>query len=74
MRRTTEPSPWKTPRRTFATGTSPGVTDQTWAAIRASIDEMSRTSGSGVGMCHGQGKTAVYLLDDGKSLVEHGRT
>lgn len=49
----------------------PGVADGTWAAICASIDEMSRTSGSGVAMCHAQRKTAVYLSDDGKYVVEH---
>ena len=49
----------------------PGVADRALAAIRASIDEMSRTPGSGVAICHAQGKTAVYLSDDGKYIVEH---
>ena len=49
----------------------PGVADRAWASIRASIDEMSRTPGSGVAMCHAQGKTAVYLSDDGEDIVEH---
>ena len=36
-------------------------------AIRA----MDGEPGSGVRMCHEQGKTAVYLSDDGKYIVEH---
>ena len=49
----------------------PGVAQRALKALQASIDEMSRTPGSGVAMCHAQGKTAVYLSDDGKYLVEH---
>ena len=49
----------------------PGVADRAWEVIDDSIDEMSRTPGSGVAMCHAQGKTAVYLSDDGKYIVEH---
>ena len=36
-------------------------------AIRA----MDGEPGSGVRMCHEQGKTAVYLSDDGRYIVEH---
>ena len=35
------------------------------------IREMSRTRGSSVEMCHAQGKTAVYLSDDGLHLISH---
>ena len=36
-----------------------------------SITEMSETPGSGIAMCHRQGKTAVYLSDD---ETKHHRT
>ena len=36
-----------------------------------SITEMSQTPGSGIAMCHRQGKTAVYLSDDETSIIEH---
>lgn len=32
---------------------------------------MDAEPGSGIEMCHGQRKTAVYLSDDGKYIVEH---
>ena len=35
------------------------------------IRERSRTRGSSVEMCHAQGKTAVYLSDDGVHLISH---
>lgn len=35
------------------------------------IRELSRTRGSSVEMCHAQGKTAVYLSDDGLDLISH---
>ena len=35
------------------------------------LEEMERTPESGVKMCHEQGKTAVYLSEDGKYIVEH---
>ena len=40
-------------------------------AIFKRIDEMERTPGSGIAMCHQQGKTAVYVSEDRKYLVEH---
>ena len=43
--------------------------EQKWEALQASIREMTTTPGSSVALCHQQGKTAVYLADDG-SLVE----
>ena len=39
-------------------------------AIFAQIDKMQRTPRSGVAMCHRQGKTAVYLSDDRKYIIE----
>ena len=42
------------------------------AALERDIQAMSEEPGSGVRMCHEQGKTAVYLSDDGQFIVEHG--
>ena len=39
--------------------------------MEQSIEEMARTPGSGIAMCHAQGKTAVYLSADGTCIVEH---
>ena len=39
--------------------------------LGARIRELSRTRGSSVEMCHAQGKTAVYLSDDGLDLISH---
>ena len=50
---------------------TPGVAEQARKEIRLSIDKMSRTPGSGIAMCHSQGKTAVYVSEDGTQLVEH---
>ena len=46
------------------------VIDQT-AALIDDLKQMQRTPGSGVAMCHAQGKAAVYLSRDRKYLVEH---
>ena len=35
------------------------------------IRAMSEQAGSAVRMCHEQGKTAVYLSHDGRSIVEY---
>ena len=35
------------------------------------IREVSQSPGSSVRMCHEQGKTAIYLSDDGEHIVEH---
>ena len=40
-------------------------------AIRAETRRMEREPGSNVAMCHEQGKTAVYLSDDGRHIVRH---
>ena len=39
--------------------------------ITAEFKRMERTPGSGVAMCHQQGKTAVYLSADRKYIVHH---
>lgn len=52
------------------TGRAPVVTRR-MQAISELLEEMARTPASGVRMCHEQGKTAVYLSDDGKDIVEH---
>ena len=44
--------------------------DQT-AALIDDLKQMQRTPGSGVAMCHAQGKTAVYLSRDRRYIVEH---
>ena len=41
------------------------------AGLRRDIKKMSENEGSGVQMCHEQGKTAVYLSSDGSCIVEH---
>ena len=40
-------------------------------ALERDIQAMSEEPGSGVRMCHEQGKTAVYLSDDEQFLIEH---
>ena len=35
------------------------------------VRRTTQTPGSGIAMCHRQGKTAVYLSDDEKYIVEH---
>ena len=46
-------------------------TDADTRALHKSIIEMMQTKGSGVAMCHEQGKTAVYLSEDERWIVEH---
>ena len=41
------------------------------AALRAGMRRAACEPGSGVKMCHRQGKTAVYISDDGLSIVHH---
>ncbi len=55
------------PTATSTTPSEPNMMD----AIFERIDEMERTPGSGIAMCHQQGKTAVYVSEDRKYLVEH---
>ena len=40
-------------------------------ALDRDIRAMSEEPGSGIRMCHEQGKTAVSLSDDGQFIVEH---
>ena len=40
-------------------------------ALDQAIRAMCAEPGSGVRMCHAQGKTAVYLSRDGRYIVEH---
>lgn len=35
------------------------------------IEAMDRTPNSGIAMCHKQGKTAVYVSEDRRYIVEH---
>lgn len=59
-------------RRVKPTAASPTPSKPTMMdAIFERIDEMERTPGSGIAMCHQQGKTAVYVSGDRKYLVEH---
>ena len=41
------------------------------ATLIDDLRQMQQTPGSGVAMCHAQGKTAVYLSRDRKYIVEH---
>ena len=41
------------------------------AALDRDIRAMSEEAGSGVRMCHEQGKTAVYLSSDERFIIEH---
>lgn len=45
--------------------------DERERRMEQSITEMARTPGSGIAMCHEQGKTAVYLSEDKTCIVEH---
>jgi len=45
--------------------------DERERRMEQSIAEMGRTPGSGIAMCHEQGKTAVYLSEDKTCIVEH---
>ena len=40
-------------------------------ALDEAIARMTQTPDSGIAMCHRQGKTAVYLSNDGMYIVEH---
>ena len=64
------------PRRRGARSRKPTAAARTYRgsamidAIFAQIEKMERTPRSGVAMCHRQGKTAVYLSDDRKYIIE----
>ena len=38
--------------------------------MRESIAKRARAPGSEIATCHSRGKTAVYVSDDGKAIVE----
>ncbi len=44
---------------------------ETAEALEQDIRALCAEPGSGVRMCHEQGKTAVYLSRDGRYIVEH---
>ena len=46
------------------------TTDPT-ETLEDAIRAMDAEPGSGIQMCHGQRKTAVYVSDEGKYIVEH---
>ena len=52
-------------------GTSSPERRNSAGTLEDDIRKMSEEPGSGVQMCHAQGKTAVYLSDDEMFIVEH---
>ena len=50
--------------------TEPRARYMTGAILRR-IDDMEQTPHSGIAMCHAQGKTAIYVSDDGNYLIHH---
>lgn len=59
-------------RRSKITTASPAPSEPTMMdAIFERVDEMERTPRGGIAMCHQQGKTAVYVSEDRKYIVEH---
>lgn len=70
--RLTPARPERHRRRIGPTAASPALSGPAMMdAIARQVDEMERTPGSGIAMCHQQGKTAVYVSEDRKYLVEH---
>ena len=53
------------------TNDPPGWTTTGQRALDEAIARTTQSPDSGIAMCHRQGKTAVYLSDDGKWIVEH---
>ena len=66
-----EPIPRRAGMTTSREMTNPTRRREGTEPLDQDIRAMSEQSGSGVRMCHEQGKTAVYLSDDGRSIVEH---
>ena len=50
--------------------TEPACRREATEALDHDIKTMSEEPGSGVRMCHEQGKTAVYLSRDGRFVIE----
>ena len=55
---------------TTSTGRTGGLERAAAGSLERDIRAMEDEAGSGVSMCHGQGKTAVYLSEDGRYIVE----
>ena len=49
----------------------PGIAEEAMKVLRTEIRQAGEDPESGITMCHRQGKTAVYLSDDGHSIIEH---
>ena len=68
---TIEPTPRRAGMTTSREMTNPTHQGEERTPLDEDIRGMSEEPGSGVRMCHEQGKTAVYLSNDGRSIVEH---
>ena len=66
-----EPIPRHAGMATSQEMTNPTHRSEGTEPLDQDIRAMSEQRGSGVRMCHEQGKTAVYLSHDGRSIVEH---
>ena len=51
--------------------TDPEIAEEAMTELRRQMRQADEDPDSGIAMCHRQGKTAVYLSDDGRSIVEH---
>lgn len=51
--------------------TDPETAEEAMNELRREMREAGEDPESGITMCHRQGKTAVYLSDDGRSIIEH---
>lgn len=51
--------------------TDPEIAEEAMEALRREMRQAGEDPESGITMCHRQGKTAVYLSDDGRSIIEH---
>ena len=47
-----------------------GLGEETAGPLERDLRAMEGEAGSGIAMCHRQGKTAVYLSEDGRYIVE----
>ena len=70
-----KPQP-RTPSERWANWTPPADSENRGAqaspqSLDGLIEQMDRTADSGVAMCHAQGKTAVYVSEDRRHIVEH---
>ena len=66
-----EPVPRRAGMKTSRVMTASAPRHEGTRPLDEKIRAMSEEPGSGVRMCHEQGKTAVYLSKDGRSIVEH---